>query len=117
MFQSPEIINACLDDEALEGVHSYHVGSGPPRTIPPRELLQIRDKGCATISPPPIPGVHAVSAPVFNHAGQMQLAVTIMGPAELLPASTDSSEANLLKYFAASLSNKLGYDPTIRAPK
>jgi DNA-binding IclR family transcriptional regulator len=116
-FQSPDIVNVCMEDEAREGQHSKRVGSVKHRPIPARELQRIRERGCATILPPPIPGVHAVSAPVFNHAGQIQLAVTIMGPSELLPASDDTSEANLLKYFANSLSNKLGYDPNIRSTK
>jgi DNA-binding IclR family transcriptional regulator len=73
------------------------------------ELISIRSQNYATIDTPPIPGVNAISAPVFDHVGQMLMAVTLIGPAESLDRSADSPFIPTLLRFTESLSSKLGF--------
>lgn len=57
-----------------------------------------------------IPGINGLSAPVFNHTGQMVAAITALGSAGVFNADPKSKEAALVKAAAAKLSNLLGYN-------
>lgn len=56
-----------------------------------------------------IPNVNAFSAPVFNHAGLMVLAITALGPAGLFPSEWDSPLAASILKAARSTSALLGW--------
>jgi DNA-binding IclR family transcriptional regulator len=73
------------------------------------DLTVIRAAGVATIKDPPVPGINALSAPIFDHVGQMQMAVTLIGPAESLDSSLDSPLVPVLLAFTSKLSARLGY--------
>jgi DNA-binding IclR family transcriptional regulator len=72
-------------------------------------LEEVRQHGIARSLAELTAGVHALSAPVFDHAGRIVLAVTAVGPAGTLDADWDGPPARLLKQFAAALSAKLGH--------
>jgi len=74
-----------------------------------RELATIRDRGVASTKGRPIPGINALSAPVFDHSGQMQLAVTLMGPATTVNAAIDGAQSQALLRFTRRLSEELGF--------
>ena len=57
-----------------------------------------------------IPGINGLSAPVFDHTGQMVAAITALGSAGVFKADPKSKEAELVKAAAARLSNQLGYN-------
>jgi DNA-binding IclR family transcriptional regulator len=74
------------------GVHRY---------MSKREIEEILEQGYAAVDSPPVPGVTAFSAPVFDHIGQMVLAITIIGQdhdmaekaeAEFIPALLDATQ-------------------------
>jgi DNA-binding IclR family transcriptional regulator len=75
------------------------------------ELKKIRSLGYATIENLPIPGINALSAPVFDHVGQIQMAVTLIGPAGTFDSSVGSRLAATLLRFTGKLSSKLGFEP------
>lgn len=73
------------------------------------EIARIRTLGYATVTPPPVPGVNAVSAPVFDHTGQIQMAITLIGAAQVLDNTEKSPFLPLLLDAAHEVSYKLGY--------
>jgi DNA-binding IclR family transcriptional regulator len=54
-------------------------------------------------------GFNAFSAPVFNHAGRMQFALTVVGAAVHISAEWDGPIAMAAKNHAGQLSQRLGY--------
>ena len=58
-----------------------------------------------------IPGVNAMSAPVFDHTGAIVLAVIAIGPAATFDAAWDGALARALKACADAVSLQLGAAP------
>lgn len=54
-------------------------------------------------------GVCAVSAPIFDHDGQVTAALSIVGPAQRIQTDTDSALARLIAGAACEISRDLGY--------
>jgi len=61
-----------------------------------------------------IPGVNAMSAPVFDHTGAIVLAVIAIGPAATFDAAWDGALARALKACADAVSLQLGAAPDRR---
>ena len=59
----------------------------------------------------PMPGVNAFSAPVFDHAGEPVLAITLLGHQDHVAAGWASPMAAALQQAAAEISARLGYRP------
>ena len=76
------------------------------------EIEETRARGYARATGSPIPGVNALSAPVFDHTRELKLALTVIGPSRLVDVSPESVEARRLLAFARDLSTELGF----RAP-
>jgi DNA-binding IclR family transcriptional regulator len=74
-----------------------------------KDLERIRQLGLSTIVDRPVPGLSALSAPVFDHSGELQLAITIMGPSTVVDVSQDGPQATALLSFTRRLSEQLGY--------
>ncbi|WP_317205048.1 IclR family transcriptional regulator [Janthinobacterium sp.] len=72
-------------------------------------LAEVRGHGMARTVGDPTPGINAISAPVFDHAGKMALAVTAIGPMGSLDAAWDGAAATRLKECAARISRRLGH--------
>jgi len=79
-------------------------------------LRTIRTLGYSTMANPPIPGVNAMAAPVFDHIGQIVMAMTLIGPAESFDYAADSSFAEALLRATRKLSSQLGYDTGDKRP-
>jgi DNA-binding IclR family transcriptional regulator len=73
------------------------------------ELAGIRRRGLASTQGQPIPGLSALSGPVFDHSGQMQVAITLIGPSAVVDVSAESAQAAALLAFTNGLSERLGY--------
>ena len=69
-----------------------------------------RERGYSTINPPVVPGVAPLAAPVFDHVGQLQLVVTLIGPSASFDTSETSPMIPRLLGFTRRLSAKLGYE-------
>lgn len=74
-----------------------------------RELDAIRQAGYASTIGKPIPGVNAISAPVFDHAGEIVLAITALGPADSFPTHAHADLTLKVCNAAADISHRLGY--------
>ena len=79
---------------ALAGCDFYH---------PSSQLEQIRQRGLHFVHGLLMPGVDALSAPVFNAVGQVAAVMTVVGPTSLFHADEDGPAAQqLLAYLSKS---------------
>ncbi|MFO1135546.1 MAG: IclR family transcriptional regulator [Rhodoblastus sp.] len=90
--------------------HTGRIGAEVDDDAFAQAIVDVRRKGFAVAKGSPIPGVNALAAPVFDHSGQLQLAVTIIGPAASVEIEPDSPLARRLLAFTGGLSRQLGYD-------
>lgn len=107
-FHSSAIVERALAEERGENGSTGRVGS--VATLSDEDVGEIRDAGYATVSPPPVPGVNALSAPIFDHSGQIQIAITLIGAESVLDTSPESPFLPVLLRFARDVSRKLGAD-------
>jgi len=93
----------------------------PQRTAPPAwadfepQLAKVRAHGLSRSEGEIVPGVNAMSAPVFDHTGAIVLAITAIGPAGIFDTRWDSPTALAIKACAEAASQRLGYAPKRRA--
>jgi len=73
------------------------------------ELAQVRERGLARAQGNPVPGVNAFSAPVFDHTGEIALALTALGSTAEFDSSWTSPIAADVKATAQAISQRLGY--------
>lgn len=77
-----------------------------------RQLAEdIRRAGIAQALGNPLPGIDALSVPVFDHSGRLAMALTCLGPASLFDANPDGPIAVALRVCAERISNQLGFRP------
>ena len=77
-----------------------------------REVEATRHRGYGRAQGSPIPGVNAVAAPVFDHTGDLKLALTAIGPAARVDIEPGSAPVARLTTFARELSLELGFSET-----
>ncbi|HZH55984.1 IclR family transcriptional regulator domain-containing protein [Yanghanlia caeni] len=70
---------------------------------------EVRTAGIARALGNPLPGIDALSVPVFDHSGRLAMALTCLGPASLFDADPDGRIAQPLRACAARISQQLGY--------
>ena len=73
---------------------------------------ELRKAGIAQALGNPLPGIDALSVPVFDHSNRLVMALTCLGPASLFDASPDGPIARALRQCAAEISHQLGYRDT-----
>lgn len=54
------------------------------------------------------PGLHGLSAPVFDHAGAVAGVITVMGPAGVIDVELDGRNARALHRWARRVSQRMG---------
>jgi len=74
-----------------------------------REVEKVKRDGIAATTDLPVPGISALSAPVFNHSGHLQLAITVIGPTRKIDVALGGPHASALLAFTRRLSAQLGY--------
>lgn len=88
-------------------------GQNPPRHVSYADietrLADVRVHGMARAIGNPLPGVDALSVPVFDHTGTVTLALTSLGPSGLFDVSWNGTIAKPLLACAQEISRKLGY--------
>jgi DNA-binding IclR family transcriptional regulator len=108
------VFAAFLPDAVVRLAARAESTSGRPRSGGASKLnaaiRRVRENGYATIDTPPIPGVEALSAPVFDHVGQIRMAMTVMGPASTFKAARNGTVVRALLRTTRALSSRLGYD-------
>jgi DNA-binding IclR family transcriptional regulator len=76
-----------------------------------REVERVRADGIAAVDGVALPGVSAVSAPVFDARGRLVLSLTAIGPSATFDSALDGAVAAALRPAAAQLSLRLGWKP------
>lgn len=71
--------------------------------------LEIRRHGMATVRDTYLPGISAVAAPIYDHAGRLCSVLTALGPTGGFDPALDSDIANALRREASAASARLGY--------
>ncbi|WP_370206647.1 IclR family transcriptional regulator [Pararhodobacter marinus] len=75
------------------------------------DIARIRRERYETTLDLPIPGVSAVTAPVFDFTGEMKLAITVIGPTQQIDLGPEGAAVRATLDFARKLSTDLGYHP------
>ena len=72
-------------------------------------LAQVRQQGLGRADGSVVAGVSALASPVFDHSGQIVLALTVIGPSAALDSHWDGALAGVMRDAAAAVSARLGY--------
>ncbi|WP_325124434.1 MULTISPECIES: IclR family transcriptional regulator [Castellaniella] len=76
----------------------------PARRLAAALRRDIRAQGLAVVEGEHVPGINAISVPVFGAQGQLLLALTVVGHAASLPADPDGPAAEALRAAARRIS-------------
>lgn len=71
-------------------------------------LVEIRRRGLDRADGRPVPGINGMSAPVFDHAGDIVLAITAVGPAGMFNTAWEGEIAKAVRECATRISRRLG---------
>ncbi|MBZ9772403.1 IclR family transcriptional regulator [Mesorhizobium sp. CO1-1-8] len=107
-FMAKGLIRDFIRNERKQENPSRRIGS--PQFLSKETLSEIRCNGFATIASQPAPSLGALAAPVFDHVGQMRLAISLVGPGKWLGTSIGSPCVEALLMATHALSYQLGYD-------
>ncbi len=107
-----------IDREAGDSAVVTSISPLRPSAQALAELLErIRRQGAAQALGNPLPGIDALSVPVFDHSGQIVLALTSLGPSTLFDAGLDSPILAQLRQCATTISHQLGWRDTTSTDK
>jgi DNA-binding IclR family transcriptional regulator len=79
------------------------------------DFEEIRRQGYAVTAGAPVPGINAVSVPVFDQSQMMQFAMTVIGPASELSVNVGNGKLLGIVAEIQKLSRHLGYMPELDA--
>jgi DNA-binding IclR family transcriptional regulator len=108
-FAAPALVAEMIAAELANPTHSQRVAAGMRLEDVRRETAEVRAAGYAIADGAPVPGVSAIAAPVFDHGGQIELAVTVMGPSGLIDLRPESAQIAAVVAYAQHLSGQLGH--------
>jgi len=116
-YLAPETVQRLLEEdrrrERKEAAAPRQRGMPPHKPVPSwkdfePQLREVRAHALSRSEGEILPGVNAMSAPVFDHAGAIQLALTAIGPAAIFDTAWDGDIALALKAAAGQVSQRLG---------
>lgn len=108
-FLPPKVTEAAIEQELLRLEAGTAGAKRPGWPEIEAGLADVRRRGIARAVGDAIPGVNAFGVPVFNHLGQVSLAITALGPSGTFDATWGSPIAAALRETSADLSFRLGY--------
>lgn len=107
----PATIAKLLKLESIR-LHGARVTAQEARELD-RSVAEVRRRGIARAVGKPIPGINALSAPIFDFDGRLVLALTALGPAGTFDAAWDGSLAHAVREAADAVTHRLsGARPT-----
>ena len=71
-------------------------------------FAHVREHAMAQVRGDVNPGLHGLSAPVFDHAGAIVGVITVMGPAGAIDVALDGPIAHALRARARQVSQRMG---------
>ena len=112
-YLAPDVVKKMLEEERRRGGADPEPGMPPaPAVMPWKDfepgLAQVRERGLARSEGEVIPGINAMSAPVFDHTGAIVLALTVIGPAGVLDTAWNGPVADALRRCAQEATQRLG---------
>lgn len=108
------VVARMLEQEALR-LYGADGKARPSDAALERTLDRVRRHGIARAVGRPIPGINAVSAPVFDFDGRIVLAITALGPSGTFDAGWNGDNAVALRECTRGLSRQLGGEASPRA--
>lgn len=115
-FAAPALVEGMIAAELANPAHSQRVAAGMRLEDVRAVVERVRRAGYATTAGAPVPGVNAISAPVFDHGGQIQFVVTAIGPSGLVDLSPESPQIARVRAYAGELSRGLGGEGALLSP-
>ena len=106
-YLPPKTVERLLKREAADA--AAQAGKRVTKAEIAQMLDEVRHHGMARSIGEPTAGIHALSAPVFDHLGNIALAVTAIGPAGTLDAHWQGEPARQIRACAATISARMGY--------
>ncbi len=106
-YVSAAAIDAALVATFPDGKQRFAAAKALMASAP--EFAQVRRRGLARAQGNPVPGVNAFSAPVFDHNGEITLALTALGSAAEFDVSWSSPIAREVRATAKAISARLGH--------
>jgi len=100
-----------LEEELAEGSRRQRIGALATRERFDLEVALVRRQGYAVAEGSPIPGINGLAGPVFDHTGQLQVVITLIGPTGVVSTTTASPQIAALLDFTQRLSAQLGHRP------
>jgi DNA-binding IclR family transcriptional regulator len=85
-----------------------HKEQGVARSNPERLTAEMRRHGLGRVDGDMLPGVAALAAPVFDHAGKLAFVLTALGPQGVFDSRWDGPTAAVLRDVAAAAGQRLG---------
>jgi DNA-binding IclR family transcriptional regulator len=107
-FDSP-LLQRQIEDELLINARGEDTRAPVTREQLDALTAEAREHGMSRAVGSVIPGINAFSAPVFNHDGQMALAITGLGPAGLMPPGWNGPIPKAIRKAAQNISRQLGW--------
>jgi len=120
-YLDPEVVRGLLEQERQReqkgAVQPPQRGMPPAQRLPgwpafEAQLHEVRAHGLSRSEGEILPGISAMSAPVFDSTGAIVLAVTAIGPAAIFDTRWDGEIAVALKACADQVSQRLGATPS-----
>ncbi len=106
----PEAATAEMLEAELAAGADESLADVPCSAAEARSLADdVRERGLARVQGQMLPGVAALSAPVFQHDGSLQAVLTVLGPEPAFDVSWTGANAEALTASAQALSARLGY--------
>lgn len=86
-----------------------------PRSMDQAKTLieEVRKHGLGRVMNDMMPGVSALAAPVFNHRGEVVVALAAMGPSDSFDAKWSGRMAGVVRDIASRVSSQLGYSTAL----
>lgn len=110
----PETVTAPLVDlEFADSDSSRRSFFAIDRNAFKASVEKTRAQGFGTTVNSPIPGITAISSPVFDHSGLLQLCVAAIGPSDAMSVEKGAPIVQEVLEFTEKLSSDLGYSGAI----
>lgn len=106
----PKVAQHYIEREAGDAAVVTHVlAPRPDRATQEALLAEVRAHGMARALGNPLPGIDALSVPVFDHTGNIVLVITALGPTGHFDAHWNGAIASALLTCAHRISERLGH--------
>jgi DNA-binding IclR family transcriptional regulator len=103
------VFAAFMPRHVVEPLLAAELPRGAERKAAEELLEKVRATGVASIAQKLVPGADALAVPIFDHRGAIALSLLAVGSSNTFSLAPDGAAASVLKRYARSLSEELGY--------